>query len=151
MKKGVFIGLGIGFGAVALGVGIWLLIWNLTKFSVKTDGFIVSSNNYAQFITSCEMDATMNDRMSAGNPMDIEEIKPYKTEYYTEDGYPIWAVGQTWNGYSGKAGATYICHLGTNGETAFLIDLMINNKIVKTYNSAAVVVDKNGNKASLTN
>lgn len=148
-KKGLIIGISTGVGIAAI-TGVIILVIALPRFTPKTDGFVIPENNYSKYISSCSIDATMDKSMSEGNPMKAKEIKPYKTEYYTEDGYPIWGVGATWQGYDGGKGASYTCYLGTNADGAYLIELKINGKTAKTYKSDAKIVDKDGAAASLT-
>ena len=150
MKKGAIIGISVGAGVAVLITAIVILAISLSGFSPRTDGFIIPENNYSQFTSSCSLDATMSDKMNYGNVRKSTEIKPYKTKYYTEDGYPIWAVGATWQGVSGHSDVTYLCYLGSNSETAYLIELKIDGETVKRYADVRIV-DEKGQDSSLTN
>lgn len=150
MKKGIIIGLSIvlGLGAIA---GIIVLIVNLTKFAPRTDGYIVPEGNYGRFITQCMADAYANKNLT-GDYKKQTEVKPYKTGYYTEDGFPIWAVGENWPAYENipVSGSTWRCYLGTNETTAYALQLEVNGETTKTYNSAKTVNEK-GEESRLTN
>ena len=150
MKKGAIIGISVGVGVAVLITAIVILAISLSGFSPRNGGFIITENNYSQFTSSCSLDATMSNKMNYGNARRTTEIKPYKTKYYTEDGYPIWAVGATWEGVNGHSDVTYLCYLGSNSETAYLIELKIDGETVKRYADVRIV-DEKGQDTSLTN
>lgn len=144
MKKGVIIGAGIGLGLAALGVAVLLIILNATKFKPREDGFAITSTNYGSFISQCETDAILSDYMKATNPMKYKVVGPFKTGQYTEDGFPVWAVGQVFEGIGNSPDVEYLCRLGTNEETAYLINLYIDGKKVKSYIDDIDFVNKDG-------
>lgn len=144
MKKGIVIGVSVGAGIIAIATGIILLVMNATKFRPREDGFILTETNYGQFTTACEIDATFSEQMANANMMKYETIKPFKTGQYTQDGFPIWAVGQRVKGIGDHPDVSYLCRLGTDEDSAYLINLYINNQIVKTYNTEVQFLNEKG-------
>ena len=144
MKRGIIIGVCTGVGGAAIIIGVIFLILNLTKFKPIEGGFVVPSNNYSKYSGSCGSDSAFDllDRKNV-DAQKWHSVELYKTDKYTDDGYPIYAWGTNYESYSGEISTSYLCRLGTNEDSAYPIDLLLNGKVIKKY-SDATIVDKEG-------
>lgn len=139
MKKAIIVG-SIVAGAIAVGVATWLIILNVTVFKTK-EGFTIPSDNYSKYVTGCYNDAIFD--YSEGIDISSETTyPPQKTDYYTEDGYPVWIFSWIWNNTEDGSPVSYQCRIGTTSNDSYLIDLRVDAELKKTYSEVKLVDEK---------
>lgn len=139
MKKAIIVG-AIVAGAIAAGVAAWLIIINVAAFKPK-EGITIPANDYSQYVTGCYNDAifSFSDGVDARDEI---TYPPQKTDYYTEDGYPVWVFSWIWKRVEDGSPVSYQCRIGTTSNDAYAIDLRVNAELKKTYSEANLVDEK---------